>query len=277
MIGVYKETWDDRDFDRFEIGKVRGRVCLLADEPFPAVSHIVSFANPPPIRIRWYAWRKNVPVTVARAMTVPSSQPASFAAVRNLFRMEEQPVRCGESLEEYTPVRDRNVGYVFVDQAIGIDPEETVDGIHIDREQYKASVIRFLDKVREMYRNNRVVVLAHPRTSEASFGDYPVIHHATNDMIAASLGVIGHFSTALGVAIRCRKPMILLTTPELESAGFGRYILGLAREILVPVHTPDVVPQFYMPMNVEEYEAKHLNMGCPTFPELIDRLGQVRP
>lgn len=81
---------------------------------------------------------------------------------------------------------------------------------------------------------SRVVVALHPRSDPerrpAEF-EFPVIKDRTYDLIKDARIIVGHGSTAIQMAVLFRKPILLVTTDELENSFCAGIICGYRSEL----------------------------------------------
>ncbi|HSP16244.1 MAG TPA: hypothetical protein VLV78_15965 [Thermoanaerobaculia bacterium] len=77
-------------------------------------------------------------------------------------------------------------------------------------------------------------VAGHPRSHSDDgysryFGGRPVIYSRTANLVKNSKLVIAHYSTAVNLAVLFRKPVLFVTTKQLQKSGQGVYIETTAR------------------------------------------------
>ncbi len=130
---------------------------------------------------------------------------------------------------------------VFIDQFLPYHPDFPILGAHeLDDSAYYAALCRLFERI-EAELGLEVVVAAHPRADYAKhpgiFGGRRVVAGRTAELIAASRLVLAHTSTAIGFAVLCRRPLMLLTSRALYSRHvYEKYTYeGLATELETPL------------------------------------------
>lgn len=146
-------------------------------------------------------------------------------------------------------------------------------------EKYFPTIRRALLKVSDVLKAP-VCIAAHPRAShcESENNDYvdiPIRCSETAELIKSCSVVIGHYSTALQFAVMFGKPIIFLTTDELEASGYGEIITAFALELGKSVINVDqflgeIDWQKELNINYEQYnnyKQKYIKMtGSPEEP-----------
>lgn len=127
---------------------------------------------------------------------------------------------------------------VFVDDGIAGHPDfERGDRRPANRDEYFALLRRVFDMVEKKTRLP-VVIAAHPRgdtISPALIGGRRVVLGETSALVDSASLVIGHASTALGLAVLKRKPVLLLTGRHVANAGLAGAVSAVAAAIGAPV------------------------------------------
>jgi len=240
LIGLYKGTWDQRDFERFQIWDIKYPIVFLTDEPFRDVTHIFSFAHHIPRRIKKLAQKRNIKIYTFTNKSLPYRSNWKTWLLELITPPLINPVviRLGDDLLAVDNIiTDNTIGWVFVDQNMCQDSEEIgrMDIQHL-REQYVKDVLTFLGKF------DVITIAGHPRNTDTHLGKYPIRHGITSDLIKKSKGVISHYSTSIKFAARCNKPIIILSTPDLDESVYSRYIHGFANQLHLRVHYPNDEP-----------------------------------
>tara|TARA_R110000787_G_scaffold89306_4_gene189146 strand:- start:2210 stop:3406 length:1197 start_codon:yes stop_codon:yes gene_type:complete len=127
---------------------------------------------------------------------------------------------------------------VFVDQYLPFHPDIVAANIRqrIDPEKYYTSLNKLFDRIEERY-GLSVIISPHPRANYSKhpgvFAGRTISQEKTTSLINSSRLVIGHYSTALGQAVLLNRPVMLLSSSELEQLDFKyKYIfLAFAREL----------------------------------------------
>lgn len=272
LIGLYKGTWDQRDFERFQIWDIKYPIVFLTDEPFRDVTHIFSFAHHIPKRIIKLAQRRNIKIYTFVDKPLPYKSNWKMRLLQVIYLVTTIPtrkitipirVRYGDDLlTTENIVTDEATGWVFIDQAIGHD-SENVGRFSLDhiRESYERDILKFLDKFKT------VTIAGHPRNFDTHLGKYPIRHGITSDLIKKSKGIVSHYSTSIKFAARCHKPIIILSTRDLDRTYCCGYIHGFADWLGVSVHYPDDFPYA---SEMVMYTVEKNN--CMTLPETIENI-----
>lgn len=99
--------------------------------------------------------------------------------------------------------------------------------------RYYPALVEFFDRlVAECGLN--IIVAAHPRARYSGeqkkkyFKSYQVVEGATLELIRDSSLVMCHSSTSIGMAVMCSKPLLFLTTDELNATSYGQLIARFA-------------------------------------------------
>lgn len=136
---------------------------------------------------------------------------------------------------------------VFLDQFIPYHQDFVAQGLsrHLDPTPYHAALRRLFDQI-ERDLGLRVVVAAHPRADYAGldvFGERPILHGRTVELVRDSSLVIAHSSTAASHAAIFRRPILIVATREMLDLNlvFSSQIRGVAQALGVPLRliSPD--------------------------------------
>lgn len=131
---------------------------------------------------------------------------------------------------------------VFVDDGLAGHPDFDAPGRRAaDAATYFADLCRVFDRI-EAATGHPVVVARHPRSDAMQselIGGRTVLSASTADAVAASVLVIGHASTALGLAALARKPVLLIGGRHVADAGLGGLLAAMADALDAPVVDPD--------------------------------------
>lgn len=90
-----------------------------------------------------------------------------------------------------------------------------------------------LIKIADVF-NSKVVVAAHPRSNCKRRPDsfkFPIIKDRTYELIKNAKLIVAHGSTAIQLAVLLRKPILLVTTDELEKSWCSRTYSGWRSEL----------------------------------------------
>jgi hypothetical protein len=131
---------------------------------------------------------------------------------------------------------------VFVDDGLAGHPDFAAPGRRAaDAEPYFAALRHVFDRLEEVT-EHPVVVAGHPRSEalqSSDVGGRRVIRGKTAELIAASVLVVGHASTALGFAALAHRPILLLSGRFVTQAGLSGGVAAMASALGAPVVDPE--------------------------------------
>lgn len=108
---------------------------------------------------------------------------------------------------------------VFLDQYVPYHPDNISAGIIVNPEKYYRELEAFFQFIEEKY-SVKVVIAVHPRADYAKHPDvlskYQKIRFKTAELVRDSEFVIAHYSNSVSMAAIFEKPMILITTDDLN-------------------------------------------------------------
>jgi hypothetical protein len=130
---------------------------------------------------------------------------------------------------------------VFLDEYLPFHPDLDFQQIsrRVEPTGYYAGLRRFFD-LAEQQLGGRVIIAVHPRADpgyEASgvFGDREMHRNRTAELIRDAVMVFAHSSTAIGLAVLYRKPVVFLTSPAIAETASMQYIEVMSRLLAQPV------------------------------------------
>jgi hypothetical protein len=126
---------------------------------------------------------------------------------------------------------------VFLDQAVDCHPDFYLNGFQPPvTSQYKSDMCDFFSALQAKFGFD-VVIATHPKSpDDRKFGEYRMIKGQTDWLIKNADLVIGHFSTAIGLAVIMNKPICIVQTSELEREPWTKFAINaFARELDIPV------------------------------------------
>jgi len=136
-----------------------------------------------------------------------------------------------------TEARSRARYALFLDQDLCGHSDFVYQGVPFAAtpERYYPGIRRGLRKISEDL-GLEVRVAAHPRASyrragSDPFGGLPIEHGRTAELIRDSQVVVCHHTTAIQLAVLFGKPIVFLTTAQLEASVAGRLIALFAAEL----------------------------------------------
>ncbi len=123
---------------------------------------------------------------------------------------------------------------VLIDDDFLDHPDFIYMGINrpVTKERFSCAMQSFIAKLEKDLRL-RVVVAGHPKAlpenASIVYGAYPFIQDRTAELVAHSELVVVCCSTALSFAVRLRKPVIVITTDEIERNRFyGGFVANMS-------------------------------------------------
>ena len=124
----------------------------------------------------------------------------------------------------------------------------------IDQELYSEKVATLLRKIAQK-NDLEIIVAAHPKSNLdhtcGMFPDFQVIKDKTCKLVAESSMVVAHSSTSIQFAILADKPILLITSRQLESGPVDQLQVGYRNELCIP-----------------RYSLDNLNLSIPVIPML---------
>lgn len=157
---------------------------------------------------------------------------------------------------------DLNMG-VFLDQYLPHHP----DHITLNRTtpttpgEYYPKINKFFDYLENKYGVN-ITIAAHPSSNYDKYPDYfgrrPVIKGSTIELIKKCGFVIAHASTAINFAVLFNKPVLFITTKELQQNIISSYIESIALNLgkkPICIDDPTKIDSEidYLPINEKSY------------------------
>ncbi len=108
---------------------------------------------------------------------------------------------------------------VFIDQNVPNHPDWEANNLvsPVTYEKYWKSVKNLLFFLSQNY-SEKIIISGHPRNKDTDIPieDYEILYEKTAEKIKDALFIIGHDSTALQFAVLWNKPILFVTTNELE-------------------------------------------------------------
>ena len=159
---------------------------------------------------------------------------------------------------------------VFIDQSLHSHPDIPTANLNLSLNvaHYYARLSVLFDKVEEALGLN-VKIALHPRAdldeSRRLYGNRPVQHGNTKEMINDCQLVIAHHSAAIGIAVALGKAILLITFKELfETTQFHRSLYyGLSKELGIPFIRFENIDTMYLEglpaVDHEKYNSYVLN------------------
>ncbi len=130
-------------------------------------------------------------------------------------------------------------GAVFLDQNLGYHSDQAHSALRspIDPSLYYPRLRAAFSAVEEA--DFDVVVALHPKASGVDvrllFGERPLVSGATQRLVRDARVVLCHASASLSYAVIWRKPVLFLTSRELERSWYHSHIHGMAELLRRPI------------------------------------------
>lgn len=121
---------------------------------------------------------------------------------------------------------------VFLDEYFPLHPDFLCMGIDfpISPDNYYPKICNFF-KILEKRMNTEIVIAAHPRSDYENLPDYfcgrSIIKGKTGHLVKESSFVIAHMSTSIDFAVLYHKPIVFITSDDLQKMNSGKNISGL--------------------------------------------------
>ncbi|MCH7564854.1 MAG: hypothetical protein IH968_13630 [Gemmatimonadetes bacterium] len=185
-------------------------------------------------------------------------QPPRFSlrSTRNYIRISPPPARDTEAVwihhldyDLYLELRDNPLPQppepycVFLDEYFTLHPDFRVFGAtapEMDTQRYYEGLNRFFDVV-ERRLKMRVIIAAHPRArydlNPELFPRRKMEQFKTAELVSRATLVLAHESTSINFAVMFRKPVVFLTSDEIEKTRYGESIRNCAATLgKVPIN-----------------------------------------
>ena len=135
------------------------------------------------------------------------------------------------------PKKYMNSYALFVDQDLAFHPEYGVSDIksYVTPNQYFPILYKGLKRISSALETD-IWIAEHPRAGnfqndESVFNEFPVHRSSTLELISQAEFIVGHYSTALQMAVLFRRPLIFFTTNELRRSNVGELIEIMAARL----------------------------------------------
>lgn len=184
------------------------------------------------IQLNYYSLFGIAPASIVILGGERSSAGSSYPVDKATTRVWTHSFDYDIFLKNESETGDSHTGNgIFLDQYLPFHPEyHYFDVKPISPEKYYPGLCNFFTLL-EKNMNSRIVIAAHPRSDYPDLPDYfcgrSIIKGETARLIRDSSFVIAHSSTAINFAILYRKPVLFLTTDELQKKVSGMDITGL--------------------------------------------------
>lgn len=132
--------------------------------------------------------------------------------------------------------------FLYIDQGWPFHPDFTTTqkSLCYDPILWQQTITHFLGLVEQTF-STRVVIALHPSCKYPSsyYSNFHCVTGSTHDLIYSCSGVIAHFSTALSLAIRLYKPILLLSHSLNRRIGvsINRHVRSFSQELNCPIYS----------------------------------------
>ena len=129
---------------------------------------------------------------------------------------------------------------VFLDQNLGFHPDQLHSGIHspVEVESYYSAMRKTFDRIEETTKGLTTIAV-HPKSSFADpitiFGGRQGVREGAQTVVRNSDLVLCHASASLSYAVIWRKPVLFLTSDDLDNSWYKSHINEMARMLDRPV------------------------------------------
>lgn len=151
-------------------------------------------------------------------------------------------LNAGESFFDYKYV-------VFLDNGVFSHPDYKIHNIspHSTAQSYCRSINNLFDRL-ECELGLKVIISAHPSSSldelKEYYSRYQVVQNSTPELVRDSALVIAHDSTAISFAVLWKKPLLIITTDDLEQNNYLS-MQAMSSELSVKRINIDHLTEFY--------------------------------
>jgi hypothetical protein len=140
---------------------------------------------------------------------------------------------------------------VFIDQYMPFHNDSKIIGESgVDPEKYYSSLNNFFDYLEEKYKA-KVVICAHPSAVKYKECDFfngrEIVYNQTAEYVQEAYGVVSHYSTAISYSVMAGKPIILITSDEINERH---------------IRSSRLVELFHSVLNVPIVNIDHIENQC---------------
>ena len=132
-----------------------------------------------------------------------------------------------------SPISDERYA-VFIDQNLAVNHDRVISGMEpiVSYDKYFGEMNQFLEYLQDLF-GIKVLVAGHPKAgvNHRSDFNFRIIYGSTANLIRNSSFVITHYSAALSLAVLWRKPIIPITTDEINSSKLWNYPFTISRQL----------------------------------------------
>ncbi len=158
---------------------------------------------------------------------------------------------------------------VYIDQFLYGHPDLVMNGVKLfNKNKFSTEIIFFFSLLEKD--GYKIDIALHPSNTSkiyrSIYGKRNFVKDKTLDIIIGSSGVIAHDSMAINFAVLAKKPIIFITTDELQNSRFGNRInthakffnstlINISKIETNKVHLPKIKKEIYL--NYEKKFLKH--------------------
>jgi hypothetical protein len=139
---------------------------------------------------------------------------------------------------------------VFLDEYFPFHPDYFCQGVKppTTASEYYPKLRKLFEKIEKEF-SQPVIIAAHPRsnysTDQDFFGQRRIVRGETAQLVKNASLVITHCSTSNSFTAIYQKPLLVLTSKDLDRSYHGGYIRATADEFHAPLVNIDCIPDFF--------------------------------
>ena len=171
------------------------------------------------------------------------------------------------------PLNDHSEYAVYIDERLPAHEDNSELGLNapVSLERFSSSIKMFFDQF-EAESGMPVRIASYPSSScdhdqHFQYGDRKIVRGKTAELVRGASLVFAHASTSVSFAILWRRPLVFLSSNELQESWYMPWVTAMTRFLESPLVNIDdhlsgsAVAQFKSDINLanyEEYEANYL-------------------
>ncbi len=136
--------------------------------------------------------------------------------------------------EKYLEIKDNTTRLVdepycvFLDQFLPHHPDNISAGYNINGDKYYEEMVAFFHNIEEDF-HIKVIIAAHPRAdyenNDRLFSDFKIFRYKTAELVKDAEFVLAHFTTSVSFAVLFQKPVIFITTNDINEINLFRVLV----------------------------------------------------
>lgn len=172
---------------------------------------------------------------------------------------------------------NKNSNYlVFIDQYLPYHPDYIKKGTKppVSEDCYFSIIDHGLNAIAKSLKLN-IKIAAHPLSNYASKQkkyNYPIFENKTFMLIRDAAVVISHCSTALGWAVFTKKPIIFITTDEIQNANHSRFAKNINNYATILGKKTVNFSQ----LSSKDNWINHLNIDCEKYEKFVENYIKIK-